>query len=201
MWVHVQLDSPNDGIGADWSKAGDLEFYGAENRAGNVSSGAAGFFGEQTRRTSGAYTCALLSLRSRYATRLNAGCVGTTQLPHVRRVEEWFRIKRATDFGRVAQLVRAPASHAGGRRFESCRAHHSNEPLAATLHRLVEGCTETCTEGMLLSVVLRLFAASNEPPLIGHCRQQWVSCRNRPCWCPLGPAPASWPWLPPSALP
>jgi hypothetical protein len=26
--------------------------------------------------------------------------------------------------GRVAQLVRAPASHAGGRRFESCRAHH-----------------------------------------------------------------------------
>ena len=125
MWVHVQLDSPNDGIGADWSKAGDLEFYGAENRAGNVSSGAAGFFGEQTRRTSGAYTCALLSLRSRYATRLNAGCVGTTQLPHVRRVEEWFRIKRATDFGRVAQLVRAPASHAGGRRFESCRAHHS----------------------------------------------------------------------------
>ena len=60
MWVHVQLDSPNDGIGADWSKAGDLEFYGAENRAGNVSSGAAGFFGEQTRRTSGAYTCAFI---------------------------------------------------------------------------------------------------------------------------------------------
>jgi hypothetical protein len=28
-------------------------------------------------------------------------------------------------FGRVAQLVRAPASHAGGHRFESCRAHHS----------------------------------------------------------------------------
>src|ERR1039458_9517578 len=27
-------------------------------------------------------------------------------------------------FGRVAQLVRAPASHAGGHRFESCRAHH-----------------------------------------------------------------------------
>ena len=26
--------------------------------------------------------------------------------------------------GRVAQLVRAPASHAGGHRFESCRAHH-----------------------------------------------------------------------------
>src|SRR5215472_13897114 len=28
--------------------------------------------------------------------------------------------------GRVAQLVRAPASHAGGHRFESCRAHHSS---------------------------------------------------------------------------
>ncbi len=30
-----------------------------------------------------------------------------------------------TRLGRVAQLVRAPASHAGGHRFESCRAHHS----------------------------------------------------------------------------
>ena len=29
--------------------------------------------------------------------------------------------------GRVAQLVRAPASHAGGHRFESCRAHHSDK--------------------------------------------------------------------------
>src|SRR5258708_3849829 len=27
---------------------------------------------------------------------------------------------------------------------------------------------------MLLSVVLRLFAASKEPPLIERCRQQWV---------------------------
>src|SRR5215471_18964362 len=32
--------------------------------------------------------------------------------------------------GRVAQLVRAPASHAGGHRFESCRAHHCFQPLA-----------------------------------------------------------------------
>jgi hypothetical protein len=31
---------------------------------------------------------------------------------------------RDVHFGRVAQLVRAPASHAGGHRFESCRAHH-----------------------------------------------------------------------------
>jgi hypothetical protein len=29
--------------------------------------------------------------------------------------------------GRVAQLVRAPASHAGGPRFESVRAHHLNQ--------------------------------------------------------------------------
>jgi hypothetical protein len=34
--------------------------------------------------------------------------------------------------GRVAQLVRAPASHAGGRRFESCRAHHLNLIESAT---------------------------------------------------------------------
>jgi hypothetical protein len=27
--------------------------------------------------------------------------------------------------GRLAQLVRAPALQAGGRRFESCTAHHS----------------------------------------------------------------------------
>jgi hypothetical protein len=33
--------------------------------------------------------------------------------------------------GRVAQLVRAPASHAGGHRFESCRAHHYFQLLAA----------------------------------------------------------------------
>ena len=31
--------------------------------------------------------------------------------------------------GRVAQLVRAPASHAGGHRFESCRAHHTKQSL------------------------------------------------------------------------
>ena len=28
--------------------------------------------------------------------------------------------------GRLAQLVRAPALQAGGRRFESCTAHHSS---------------------------------------------------------------------------
>ena len=30
----------------------------------------------------------------------------------------------AAQFGRLAQLVRAPASHAGGRRFESASVHH-----------------------------------------------------------------------------
>ena len=34
--------------------------------------------------------------------------------------------------GRVAQLVRAPASHAGGHRFESCRAHHPGTCESAT---------------------------------------------------------------------
>ena len=37
---------------------------------------------------------------------------------------KWFKIRRSSHTGRVAQLVRAPASHAGGHRFESCRAHH-----------------------------------------------------------------------------
>ncbi len=31
----------------------------------------------------------------------------------------------AAEYGRIAQLVRAPASHAGGQRFESVYAHHS----------------------------------------------------------------------------
>ena len=41
-----------------------------------------------------------------------------------RKFRKCFRIERSSHAGRVAQLVRAPASHAGGRRFESCRAHH-----------------------------------------------------------------------------
>ena len=35
--------------------------------------------------------------------------------------------------GRVAQLVRAPASHAGGPRFESVRAHHSKSTAYSRL--------------------------------------------------------------------
>ena len=34
--------------------------------------------------------------------------------------------------GRLAQLVRAPALQAGGRRFESCTAHHLNSGPART---------------------------------------------------------------------
>jgi hypothetical protein len=60
--------------------------------------------------------------------------------------------------GRVAQLVRAPASHAGGHRFESCRAHHVNplnssplQPLAIlfpdsfgqTVSKLYQNCIKT----------------------------------------------------------
>ena len=36
--------------------------------------------------------------------------------------------------GRVAQLVRAPASHAGGHRFESCRAHHPTRVESTTCY-------------------------------------------------------------------
>ncbi len=35
---------------------------------------------------------------------------------------EWY-ISHPSD-GRLAQLVRAPALHAGGHKFESCTAHH-----------------------------------------------------------------------------
>src|ERR1035441_2512966 len=50
------------------------------------------------------------------------------------RLENW-RVSRhdaveVPQIGRVAQLVRAPASHAGGHRFESCRAHQSFQELA-----------------------------------------------------------------------
>src|ERR1700756_888272 len=42
---------------------------------------------------------------------------------------------KSSRLGRVAQLVRAPASHAGGHRFESCRAHHSNHSTSATFRQ------------------------------------------------------------------
>ena len=40
-------------------------------------------------------------------------------------VKSGLKSEEVPNIGRVAQLVRAPASHAGGHRFESCRAHHS----------------------------------------------------------------------------
>src|SRR5215472_5186472 len=43
--------------------------------------------------------------------------------------------------GRVAQLVRAPASHAGGHRFESCRAHHSNQSFTTNFRDFSRLCT------------------------------------------------------------
>ena len=51
------------------------------------------------------------------------------QLWQFPRRRKWFKIRRSSHIGRVAQLVRAPASHAGGHRFESCRAHHSFQSL------------------------------------------------------------------------
>jgi hypothetical protein len=38
--------------------------------------------------------------------------------------------------GRIAQLVRALASHARGRRFESYCDHHGNQPLACLVKAL-----------------------------------------------------------------
>src|SRR5690349_15113035 len=67
---------------------------------------------------------------------------GTQQFP------ELFRISLARQFGRLAQLVRAPALQAGGRRFESCTAHHSSPyafGLSAMCHRTPEGSLKYST--------------------------------------------------------
>ena len=60
---------------------------------------------------------------------------------------KWFTLRRDPRYGRLAQLVRAPALQAGGPRFEPATAHHLNHERAATAHGLFEGCTEACTEG------------------------------------------------------
>src|SRR5689334_10523879 len=52
-------------------------------------------------------------------------------------------------YGRVAQLVRAPASHAGGRRFESCRAHHIFSRLDLREGRLFPPCRSRSIQCML----------------------------------------------------
>ena len=46
--------------------------------------------------------------------------------------------------GRVAQLVRAPASHAGGPGFESLRAHHSFNNLHAYTFGQHTACDALC---------------------------------------------------------
>ena len=61
------------------------------------------------------------------------------QFPKCRK---WFKIKRSPHIGRVAQLVRAPASHAGGHRFESCRAHHYNQSDTKQLDDLLPSAQE-----------------------------------------------------------
>ena len=40
-------------------------------------------------------------------------------------------------FGRLAQLVRAPALQAGGHRFESCIAHHLSAEIAQLVEQLI----------------------------------------------------------------
>jgi hypothetical protein len=55
--------------------------------------------------------------------------------------------------GRIAQLVRALASHARGRRFESCCDHHENQPLACLVKALNSSSTlKTPSLYRLLSV-------------------------------------------------
>ena len=50
-----------------------------------------------------------------------------------RRVISGCEIMELSRMGRLAQLVRAPALQAGGRRFESCTAHHIFQSLADPL--------------------------------------------------------------------
>jgi len=58
-------------------------------------------------------------------------------------------------------LLNAAASHAGGRRFESCRAHHSNEPLAHF--------PGLCPATIMQSSIRWRFASFDEPPIFCHC--------------------------------
>ena len=59
--------------------------------------------------------------------RRNGACssIGLERSPAEAEVVGSSPTKRATQ-GRLAQLVRAPALHAGGHRFESCTAHHQS---------------------------------------------------------------------------
>src|SRR5581483_950900 len=51
----------------------------------------------------------------------------------------FYLLRACTGIGRLAQLVRAPALQAGGRRFESCTAHqYENNEIKQDLHALYE---------------------------------------------------------------
>jgi hypothetical protein len=56
------------------------------------------------------------------------------------------KIKRNGSEGRLAQLVRAPALQAGGRRFESCTAHHQFNNLGCSFSAIVDFSTKFSTK-------------------------------------------------------
>src|SRR5438034_3307719 len=66
------------------------------------------------------------------------------------------RRKLSVPSGRLAQLVRAPALQAGGRRFESCTAHH--------LHRSKQYlCYLSATAGLSLALRSALHSVALAP--------------------------------------
>src|SRR6516165_4071044 len=56
-------------------------------------------------------------------------------------VLQWF-----APCGRLAQLVRAPALQAGGRRFEPCTAHHLFNSLRTSRESTYCRCSGNCSE-------------------------------------------------------
>src|SRR6266404_8331575 len=59
----------------------------------------------------------------------------------------------STSSGRLAQLVRAPALQAGGRRFEPCTAHHCFQALAdVVLGRRVGFVPQVCRDSLFPSL-------------------------------------------------
>src|ERR1700743_2765486 len=74
-------------------------------------------------------------------------------------------------YGRVAQLVRAPASHAGGPGFESLRAHHLfNNLRPPTKRAVVHSCSkrlEALTNSGLAGMPARFRAESVHEDKLG----------------------------------
>ena len=87
----------------------------------------------------------------------------------------WFRIEAYPRFGRVAQLVRAPASHAGGHRFESCRAHHELS-VPSNVIVLPPDWNSASTRGCRSSFDPRIFRCKFGPS--EHCRGTTYSART-----------------------